>query len=320
MPEMMRAVTQSVLGGPEVLELVETERPEPYYGEVLVRVCAAGVNPVDPAVRERGLYIGEPPFTLGWDVSGIVEEVGIGVTRFRPGDAVYGFPRFPHRAGAHAEFVAAPSRHFDRKPPSISHVEAGAVPLTGLTAWQALVDNAGLRSGQSVLIHAAGGGIGHLAVQIAKSLGAYVIGTARADKHDFVRSLGADEMIDYSKVDFTEAVSDVDVVLNTIPGDYAERSVSVIRDGGVLAELHLSNAGAAFPEAEKRGISTRFMLVEPDLGGLRAISRLIEDGELKVHVSRTFPLAEAAAAHRAMEDGHVTGKIVLTVADEDRGQ
>lgn len=320
MPQMMRAVSQSVLGGPEVLELVETERPEPYYGEVLVRVCAAGVNPVDPAARERGLYIGQPPFVLGWDVSGIVEEVGTGVTRFRPGDAVYGFPRFPHRAGTHAEFVAAPSRHFDHKPPSISHVEAAAIPLTGLTAWQALVDNAGLRAGQSVLIHAAGGGIGHLAVQIAKSLGAHVIGTARAGKHDFVRSLGADELIDYSAVDFTEVVSDVDVVLNTIPGDCAERSVSVIRDGGVLAELHLSNAGATFPEAVERGISTRFMLVEPDLGGMRALSRLIEDGELRVHVSRTFPLADAAAAHRAMEDGHVTGKIVLTVAEEERGQ
>ena len=317
MPEKMRAVTQSVLGGPEVLELVETERPEPYYGEVLVRVHAAGVNPVDPAARERGLYIGDPPFTLGWDVSGVVEETGVGVTRFKPGDAVYGMPRFPHRAGAHAEYMAAPSRHFDHKPAGISHVEAAAVPLTGLTAWQALVDTAGLRAGQSVLIHAAGGGIGHLAVQIAKSLGAHVIGTARADKHEFVRSLGADEMIDYSAVDFTEAVSDVDVVLNTVPGDYAERSVSVIRDGGVLAELHLSNAGAVFPEAVARGISTRFTLVEPDLIGMRELSRLISDGRLRVHVSQTFPLEEAAAAHRAMEDGHVTGKIVLTVTDVD---
>lgn len=316
MPETMRAVAQSVLGGPEVLELVEIERPEPYYGEVLVRVCAAGMNPVDPAARERGLYIGKPPFILGWDVSGVVEEVGIGVTRFRPGDAVYGFPRFPHRAGTHAEYVTAPSRHFDHKPPGISHVDAAAIPLTGLTAWQALVDTAGLRSGQSVLIHAAGGGIGHLAVQIAKSLGAHVIGTARAEKHEFVRSLGADEMIDNSTVDFAEAVSEVDVVLNTIPGDYAERSVSVIRDGGVLAELHLSNAGATFPEAVERGISTRFTLVEPDLGGMRALSRLIEDEQIKVHVSQTFPLEEAAAAHRAMEDGHVTGKIVLTVAEE----
>lgn len=313
--EKMRAVTQSALGGPEVLELVETKRPEPYYGEVLVRVYAAGVNPVDPAARERGLYIGAPPFTLGWDVSGVVEQVGIGVTRFRPGDAVYGMPRFPHQAGTHAEYVTAPSRHFDHKPEGISHVEAAAVPLTGLTAWQALVDHAGLRAGQSVLIHAAAGGIGHLAVQIAKSLGAHVIGTARADRHAFVRGLGADEVVDYTAVDFTEAVSEVDVVLNTVPGDYAERSVSVLRDGGVLAELHLSNAGASFPEAVARGISTRFMLVEPDHEGMRELSRLIAGGELRPHVSKTFPLEEAAAAHRAMEAGRALGRIVLTVAE-----
>ncbi|GAB3225337.1 NADP-dependent oxidoreductase [Glycomyces halotolerans] len=315
MPEQMRAITQNVFGGPEVLRLVETARPEPYYGEVLVRVHAAGLNPVDPAARERGLYIGEPPFTLGWDVSGVVEQVGTGVTRFQPGDAVYGMPRFPHRAGTHAEYVTAPSRHFDHKPAGITHTEAAAVPLTGLTAWQALNDHAGLRAGQSVLIHAAAGGIGHLAVQIAKSLGAHVIGTASAEKHDFVRGLGADEMIDYAAVDFAKAVSGLDVVLNTIPGDYAERSIAVLKDGGVLAELHLSNADATFPEAVARGITTRFMLVEPDLGGLRSLSRLVDTGQLNVHVSQTFPLEEAAAAHRAMESGHATGKIVLTIGD-----
>jgi NADPH:quinone reductase-like Zn-dependent oxidoreductase len=166
-----------------------------------------------------------------------------------------------------------------------------------------------------VLIHAAAGGIGHLAVQIAKSLGAHVIGTARADRHAFVRGLGADEVVDYTAVDFTEAVSEVDVVLNTVPGDYAERSVSVLRDGGVLAELHLSNAGASFPEAVARGISTRFMLVEPDHEGMRELSRLIAGGELRPHVSKTFPLEEAAAAHRAMEAGRALGRIVLTVAE-----
>ncbi|WP_460498837.1 NADP-dependent oxidoreductase [Glycomyces tarimensis] len=311
---MMRAVTQSVLGGPEVLQLVETERPEPYYGEVLVRVHAAGLNPVDPAARERGLYIGQPPFTLGWDVSGVVEQVGTGVARLSPGDAVYGMPRFPHQAGAHAEYVTAPSRHFDRKPAELSHVEAAAMPLTGLTAWQALVDTAGVRQGQTVLVHAAAGGIGHLAVQIAKARGARVIGTASAAKHAFVRDLGADEVIDYTAVDFAEAVSDVDVVLNTVPGDYAERSVSVLRDGGVLAELHLSNAGAVFPEALARGIATRFMLVEPDLGGLRALSRLVAEGKLRVHVSETYPLEQVAKAHLAVAAGHATGKIVLTVA------
>ncbi|GAA2122526.1 NADPH:quinone reductase-like Zn-dependent oxidoreductase [Glycomyces algeriensis] len=313
MPEMMRAVTQTRLGGPEVLALQEVERPEPYYGEIQVRVHAAGVNPVDPAAREIGLYIGQPPFILGWDVSGVVEKTGIGVTRFKPGDEVFGMPRFPHQAGTHAEYVTAPSRQFARKPDLLSHTEAAGLPLCGLTAWQALVDNAGLAAGQSVLIHAAAGGIGHLAVQIAKARGAHVIATASAGKHDFVRALGADEVIDYRAVDFTEVVADVDVALTTLAGDYAARSVSVIRDGGVLAQLYYSLRDAEFPEAVARGIRTDFMLVEPDQIGLEALARLAADGLLKVHVSQTFPLEDFAKAHEAMESGGAIGKIVLTV-------
>lgn len=311
MPEMMRAVTQQQLGGPEVLELTEVERPEPYYGEIQVRVRAAGVNPVDPAAREIGLYIGQPPFILGWDVSGVVEKVGIGVTRFKPGDEVFGMPRFPHQAGTHAEYVTAPSRQFARKPASLSHIEAAGLPLCGLTAWQALVDHAGLRDGQSVLIHAAAGGIGHLAVQIAKSLGAHVIATASAGKHEFVRGLGADEVIDYKAVDFTEVVKDVDVALTTLSGDYAARSVSVIRDGGVLAQLYYSLRDAEFPEAVARGIRTDFMLVEPDLIGLQGLARLADAGELRVHVAETFPLEAFAKAHETMEHGSATGKLVI---------
>ncbi|WP_245598591.1 NADP-dependent oxidoreductase [Glycomyces arizonensis] len=315
MTALMRAVTQTVLGGTEVLRLVEAPRPEPYYGEVLVRVHAAGMNPVDPAARERGLYIGRPPFTLGWDVSGVVVEVGAGVTRLRVGDEVYGMPRFPRQAGAHAEYVAAPSRHFDRKPERLSHVEAAAMPLTGLTAWQALIEHAELTCGQRVLVHAAAGGIGHLAVQIAKSAGASVVATASAAKHEFVRGLGADAVVDYRAVDFTEVVEEMDVVLNTLPGDCAERSVSVLRDGGVLAQLHLSLADRVFPEALARGIDTRFMLVEPDLGGLRALSRLVAEGRVRPHVSRTFGLEEIGQAHAAMEAGGAVGKLVVRLVD-----
>lgn len=313
MPEMMRAVTQTKLGGPEVLALTEVARPEPYYGEIQVRVRAAGVNPVDPAAREIGLYIGRPPFILGWDVSGIVEKVGIGVTRFKPGDEVFGMPRFPHQAGTHAEYVTAPSREFAHKPASLSHIEAAGLPLCGLTARQALVDHAGLTAGQTVLIHAAAGGIGHLAVQIAKSIGAKVIATASAGKHEFVRGLGADEVIDYRAVDFTEVISNVDVALTTLSGDYAARSVSVIRDGGVLAQLYYSLRDAEFPEAVARGIRTDFMLVEPDGPGLQSLARLADDGRLKVHVSQAFPLEDFAKAHEAMESGGAIGKIVLTL-------
>lgn len=307
----MRAITQSELGGTEVLRLVEMPRPEPGYGEVLVRVKAAGVNPVDPAARSRALYIGQSPFILGWDVSGVVEQVGIGVARFSVGDEVYGMPRFPGIAGTHAQYITAPSRHLDHKPEGLSHVEAAALPLTGLTAWQALVDIADVRAGQTVLVHAAAGGIGHLAAQIAVLLGAKVIGTASAAKHEFVKALGADRMIDYTTEDFTREVKDVDVVLNSMPGDYAARSVSVLRDGGTLAELHLSNARARFADAEARGISTRFMLVEPDLAGLRGLSRLVSRGELKAHIAQVLPLDAAAEAHRLGKTGRTTGKIVL---------
>jgi NADPH:quinone reductase-like Zn-dependent oxidoreductase len=311
----MRAVTQSEFGGPEVLRLVETARPEPGYGEVLVRVHAAGVNPVDAAARRSGLYIGQPPFTVGWDVSGVVEAVGTGVARLSVGDEVYGMPCFPHEAGAHAEYLVAPSRHLDLKPAGLSHVEAAALPLTGLTAWQALVDIARVEAGQSVLIHAAAGGIGHLAVQIAKSLGAYVIGTTRAVNHAFVRGLGADEVIDYSSVDFTTVVADVDVALNAMPGDIAARSVSVIRDGGVLVELYIGNAGVARPEAAARGIRVPFMLVEPDLGGMRALSRLVGEGRLKAHVSRVFGLEDFVAAHEAIATRRTVGKMVIGIVD-----
>lgn len=192
----MRAIIQESAGDPEVLTLAEVDRPEPMPTEVLVRVHAAGVNATDWKSRTVGGLLGDPPAILGWDVSGAVEAVGLGVTRFRPGDEVFGMPRFPHKAGGYAEYVTAPSRHFTRKPAGLDHVHATALPLAALTAWQVLHDTANVQPGQRVLIHAAAGGVGHLAVQLAKHLGAYVIGTARGSKHAFVHALGADEVID----------------------------------------------------------------------------------------------------------------------------
>ena len=194
----MRAIRQLSLGGPDVLELADVPRPEPGPTEVLVRVAAAGVNPVDWKVRARGGFLGEPPFTVGWDVAGVVEELGRGVTRFTPGDRVFGMPRFPREAAAYAEYVTAPSRQLARIPEGLGDVEAAALPLAGLTAWQALVETAGVGPKSRVLILAAAGGVGHLAVQIAKARGAYVIGTARPEKHAFLASLGADEAVDYT--------------------------------------------------------------------------------------------------------------------------
>ncbi|MFC5721099.1 NADP-dependent oxidoreductase [Streptomyces gamaensis] len=315
-PARMRAVRAETAGGPEVLRVVGTDRPAPGIGEVLVRVRAAGVNPVDWKTRQRGwFYSGEQaPFVLGYDVSGVVEAVGDGVTLYAPGDEVYGMPRFPHPAGAYAEYVTAPTRHFAPKPRGLDHTRAAALPLAALTAWQALVDTAGVREGQRVLIHAAAGGVGHLAVQIAKARGAYVIGTASAAKHDFLRGLGADELIDYRERDFADAVRDVDVVLEAIGGDYPRRSLRTLRPGGFLAAL-LTLDPEVQTAAREQGVRAARVVVEPDLAGLKAIGELVESGRLHTEIAAVLPLEDAAKAHELGESGRTQGKIVLTVGE-----
>src|SRR5262245_6051522 len=216
----MKAVSQDELGGPEVLKLVTVPTPEPGISEILIRVHAAGVNPIDGAQRQTGAFVGQPPFVLGWDVSGTVAAVGPGVTLYKPGDEVFGMLPFPQGHGAYAEYAVGPTRVFVRKPQSLDHVHAAAIPMVGLTAWQALVDTAGIGEGSRVLIDGASGGIGHLAVQIAKARGAYVTALASAANLDFVRSLGADVAIDYGETDFTEVVRDQDAVLDVLGGDY----------------------------------------------------------------------------------------------------
>jgi NADPH:quinone reductase-like Zn-dependent oxidoreductase len=309
----MRAVTQHTFGAPEVLELTEIERPDPMPTEVLVRVHAASVNPVDGIIRAGAFpLLGQPPFILGWDVSGVVESVVPGVTRFRPGDEVFGMPFFPRPASAYAEYVAAPSRQLARKPSSIGHTEAAALPMAGLTAWQALVATAQVAPDDRVLIHGAGGGVGHLAVQIAKSLGAYVVGTASAGKHDFLRGLGADELVDYRTEDFATAVDEVDIVFDLIAGGYAERSIKVLRPGGLLVTaIERTNENLA-AEVEAAGRRFTGISVEPDQVGLEALADLVDSGRLRPHVEHAIPLAEAARAH-ALLDTNLKGKVVLTV-------
>ncbi|MCK8678834.1 NADP-dependent oxidoreductase [Streptomyces lichenis] len=306
----MRAVVVSEWGGPEVLVEREIERPEPGLGEVLVRVRAAGVNPADWKTRASGALIdwAETPI-VGWDVSGTVEAVGPGVTVLSPGDEVFGMPSFPKQAGAYAEYVTAPARHFAPKPATLSHEEAAALPLAALTAWQALVDTAQVTPGQRVLVHAAAGGVGHLAVQIAKARGAYVIGTASAAKHELLRSLGADELIDYRAGAFEDAVGEVDVVLDNVGGDTGPRSLKVLRPGGRLVTLPSPDD----VPGEAEGVCTGWMLVEPDRQGLLEIAALVADGRLRPLVDTVLPLSEAAKAHQLGEQGRTTGKIVLTV-------
>jgi NADPH:quinone reductase-like Zn-dependent oxidoreductase len=310
----MRAIAASSWGGPDVLEPVTVPRPEPGPTEILVAVHAAGVNPTDWKARATGGFglWGDPPI-LGYDVSGVVEAVGPGASMFRPGDEVFGMARFPEQAGAYAEYVAAPSRHFAIKPAALDHVHAAALPLVGLTAWQALAEVAQVRPGQRVLIHAAAGGVGHVAVQIAKALGAHVIGTASASKHEFLRSLGADEPIDYRTTDFAAVVRDVDVVLDTIGGDYALRSLEVLRRGGVHSALTRPDDPAVAARARELGVSTGWTLVEPDRHGLLALVELVEAGRLRVEVADVLPLEDAARAHEIGESGRTTGKLVLRV-------
>ncbi|MFE3458060.1 NADP-dependent oxidoreductase [Nocardiopsis aegyptia] len=307
-------ITQRSFGGPGVLEPAGAERPRPGLNEVLVRVRAAGVNPIDALVRSGGLpLLGPPPFTVGWDVCGVVEEVSPGVTRFAVGDEVYGMPRMPAQAGAYAEYVTAPSRQLSARPAGLDHVAAAGLPLAGLTAWQALVDAAGVRSGQRVLVHGGGGGVGHLAVQIARARGAEVVATASAGKRDLVRALGADQVVDYRREDFTAAVEDVDVVLETVGGGTAVRSLDVLRPGGTLATIVDMRDGDLARRAAARGVRCVGVTAEPDQVGLAALTALVEAGRLRVHVERSFPLAEAAEAHRLIEAGSTAGKIVLTV-------
>jgi NADPH:quinone reductase-like Zn-dependent oxidoreductase len=307
----MRAVIQRSFGGPEVLQVTETERPRPRSGEVLVRVRASAVNPVDLAVRSGAFpLLGEPPFGVGWDISGEVVEAGPGA-RYEVGEEVYGMPFFPRAATGYAEYVAAPSRQFARKPVTVDHVHAAALPLAALTAWQGLVDGAGLAAGDRVLIHRAAGGVGHLAVQIAKAQGAHVIALGSAERHAFLTGLGADEVIDYRSVDFTEAVRDVDVVFDSTA--QGERSLAVLGPGGTLVSI-LEHGDAALAE-RVRAAGHRFkgVSVEPDYAALEAIAALVDAGRIRPVVQQTFALEEAAKAHEAVATGHVQGKIVLTV-------
>jgi NADPH:quinone reductase-like Zn-dependent oxidoreductase len=313
----MKAMSVEKFGGPDVLTLVEMPEPEPGPTEVLVRVHAAGVNPVDVKTRSGGgmaYVLGDPPFGLGWDVSGTVEEIGFGVSTLRPGDEVFGMPWFPRAAGGYGQFVTGPSRHFAPKPPGLSYEEAAALPLAGLTAWQILAETAHVEPGQHVLVHAAAGGVGHLAVQIAKALGARVTATARAEKHDFLRRLGADETVDYTAGPVEDAVGDVDVVVDLVGGVAHElRSLQVLRRGGLLVPVPGGLDPRVAEEARARGMRVTEFLVEPDRSGLRELARLVADGRLAVELADVLPLADAAEAHRRLGTGRTRGKLVLSV-------
>lgn len=308
----MRVITQQELGGPEVLTVVDAPEPRPLPTEVLVRVEAIGLNPLEARLRAGEFpLMGAPPFVLGWDVSGVVGEARTG--RLRPGDEVFGMPLFPRAAHAYAEFVSAPALHLAHKPASLSHVEAAALPVVGLTAWQGLVDLGGVTAGDRVLVHGGGGGVGHVAIQIAKAFGAHVIATAGGSKREFVEGLGADEVVDYTTVDFAEVVHDVDLVLDTLGGDTVGRSLRVLRPGGHLVTAVAEDDAELVARFEAAGMRFSGVAVDPDPVALRRLVELVDQGRLRVHVQETFPFERVANAHRLLDAGHLQGKLVLTV-------
>lgn len=308
----MRAVCIYGYGGPDVLVYEDAPCPRARDGEVLIRVHAAGINPVDWKVRAGLLNDMIPntfPLVLGWDVSGVVESIGRGVSRFAAGDEVFSRPDIS-RDGAYAEYIVVNESEVARKPRSIDHIHAAALPYAGLTAWQSLFDTAALTAGQRVLIHGAAGGVGHLAVQLAKWQGAYVIGTASARNHDFLRKLGVDQVIDYPTQRFEEAVQPVDVVFDTVGGDTQERSWPVLKRGGILVSV------ASPPSAEtaaEYGVRQALVMVRSDAAQLAEIAKLVEGEKLKAIVETILPLSDATRGQELSERGHTRGKIVLRV-------
>jgi NADPH:quinone reductase-like Zn-dependent oxidoreductase len=312
---MIKAVIIHEYGGPEVLKLEDVPRPEPKENEVLVRVIAAGVNPVDALIRSGNYakFFGTTlPLIPGYDIAGIVEKAGAKITKLKVGEGVYGYVLW---GGGYAEYAVATEGEVTGKPKSLTYIEAGSVPLVALTAWQALIDVAQLSAGQTVLIHGGSGGVGSMAIQIAKARGARVIATASTSNQDLLKQLGADVTIDYTKAKFEDVAKDVDVVLDSVGKDTLARSYAVIKKGGFIATLVAAPDQA---ELDKHGIRGASISVKPNADELAEITKLIEAKKIKPVVSQVLPLTESVKAQEQAATHHTRGKIVLKIADEPK--
>jgi len=309
---MMKAVVMHGYGGPEVLKLEQVARPEPKDDEILIRVMAASVNPVDVAIRKGYLaeLVGKLPFVPGMDVAGVVEKCGSKVTNFKKGDPIFAFFTLKDEGG-YAEFVLAKQNEIAAKPKTVDYPQAAAVGAAGATAWEALVDTAKLGPGQTVLIHGGAGGVGHLAIQIAKARGAKVFATGSTANQDFLKQTGADVAIDYTKTKFEEVAKDVDVVLDMVGEDTLERSYAVVKKGGIIVSIVDEPKQAALDARGIRGVALR---CEPKAEVMQELSRLMETQKLKPIVSQTFPLTEVTKAQDQIATRHTRGKIALVVA------
>ena len=313
----MKAVVIHEYGGAEVLKYEDVPQPEPKQDQLRIRVIAAGVNPVDGMIRS-GMFDKEGrrafPVILGGDISGVVEKVGSEITRFKPGDPVFAYVSLDN-SGGYAQYAVVTEREAAPKPKSLTYVEAAAVPIVALTAWQALIDTAKLKAGQTVLIHGGSGGVGSFAIQIAKAHGAKVIATASTVNQELLKQLGADVVIDYTKQNFENIAKDVDVVLDSIGKDTLARSYEVMKKGGIIVSLVARPDPA---ELAKHGIRGEALSVDPNSDELSEIGKLIDEKKINVIVSQTFPLSEARKAQEQVATGHTRGKIVLKVAEEPK--
>lgn len=318
----MKAIVLKKNGGTENFQYIETDKPAIQAGEVLVKVNAIAINPVDVFVRsqEMGLNIflqpkpGQDTFILGWDIAGDVEEVGPNVTAFKKGDAVFGLVNFPGQGKAYAEYVAAPAAHLALKPSNITYEEAAAASLAALTAWQALVTYAKIKQGDKVLIHAAAGGVGHYAVQIAKHFGAYVTGTASATHKDFVLGLGADEFIDYKNEKFEEKVQNADIVLDPIYGEeHVLRSLEAVKKGGRVITLLTAFEGKLAEKAKVKEVYTHLLSVVSNGADEAQLAELLKAGKVRSHIAGAYGFEDLPKAHQQQETGKKGGKIVVSL-------
>ncbi|MEO6199896.1 MAG: NADP-dependent oxidoreductase [Cryobacterium sp.] len=323
LPTTMRALVIDRTGDPDELRLAEVSLPITASDELLVRVIAAGINPIDAKTRAgkgTSAAIAAYPAILGNDFSGVVVRAPYETFPLQPGDEVYGMARVPRTPGTYAEYVPVSSLSVTRKPAGLSHIEAAAVPLAALTAWGMVVDVADAAPGQRMLIHAGSGGVGHFAVQFAKAFGAHVIATGSTRNLDFLRELGADEVIDYTATRFDEQLSGLDSVIDLIGNVHDQtgsRSLAVLRPGGLLVNAPTGSWPTMMHDAQAAGVRATHYKVAPDARILDLITQLIDDGVVRVHVDREFDLAEGPQAHRLLEQGHTRGKIVLRVGEGD---
>jgi NADPH:quinone reductase-like Zn-dependent oxidoreductase len=313
----MKAITLIGFGGVNNLEITDLPMPVISENDVLIKVRSFSINPVDIKTRiGRGLASRlkeDNPMILGWDISGSVINTGKSVTLFKKGDEVFGMVNFPGHGKAYAEYVAAPALHLALKPAAVSDEESAAASLAALTAWQILKEKTKIKPGDRVLIHSAAGGVGHYAVQMSKHLGAYVIGTSSAENREFVLNLGASEHINYKEKLFENAVSDIDFVLDTIGGDYIDRSLKVLKPGGTIISIPSGESESVKEKAKAAGAIGDTFRVSSDGRDMMEIAEMLEKKIIRSHISKIFEFGDIRAAHQHIESGKTKGKIVVSI-------